>query len=259
MQDELYRNYYAVIPSFIRYDPDLKANAKLLYGEITALSNDKGYCWATNDYFAKLYNVSKRSVIEWIQSLAKKGYINVEIIYKENSKEISQRVLKIPSEENFLNGKNIPLPSEENFTDGKKVHDPHEEKFTENNINNNNIYIKKRNIKEKKEDLQKSDIDEILDYYNNCYEYNKDQFKIKKIFRLTSKNKEAVKLIKARLNENYTVDDFKDVIFYKYYDFIEHSKLIGDKKSLFYYRPETLFNSSNFAKYKQEYELWKEE
>ena len=228
MPEESTRSYYAVIPSFIRYDQDLTPNAKLLYGEITALSNENGFCWASNDYFAKLYNVSKRSVIEWIQSLAKRGYINIEIIYEENSKKISKRLLKIPSEENF----------------------------TDNNININNINIKKRNIKEKKES---SDIEDILDYFNNCYEYNKDQFKIKKIYKLTSKNKEAVKLIKARLKDGYGVEDFKDVIFYKYLDFIEHQHNLSDKKSIYYYRPETLFNSANFAKYKQEYETWKEE
>ena len=47
-------NYYAIIPSNVRYS-DLKPNAKLLYGEITALSNKHGFCFASNKYFANLY------------------------------------------------------------------------------------------------------------------------------------------------------------------------------------------------------------
>ena len=38
--------YYAVIPANVRYDKRLKPNAKLLFGEITCLTNKKGFCWA---------------------------------------------------------------------------------------------------------------------------------------------------------------------------------------------------------------------
>jgi len=68
-------SYYAIIPAEVRYDKDLPPNAKLLYGEITALCNKEGYCFASNEYFANLYGVSKRSVTGWLIALKEKGYI----------------------------------------------------------------------------------------------------------------------------------------------------------------------------------------
>lgn len=72
-------NYYAVIPANVRYDKDLTANAKLLYGEISALTQKNGICFATNEYFSKLYNLSERAITRLISSLKNKGYIKVEI------------------------------------------------------------------------------------------------------------------------------------------------------------------------------------
>lgn len=67
--------YYAVIPAEVRYDPDLKPNAKLLYGELTSLCNQKGYCWATNEHFAELYGLSVGTISRLIAQLEQKGYI----------------------------------------------------------------------------------------------------------------------------------------------------------------------------------------
>lgn len=71
------KSYYAIIPASVRYDKRLCPNAKLLYGEITALCNEKGYCWATNAYFSTLYNVSIRSIINWINELENAGHIYI--------------------------------------------------------------------------------------------------------------------------------------------------------------------------------------
>lgn len=88
-------SYYAVIPANVRYDENLPPNAKLLYGEITALCNQNGYCWATNEYFAKLYKCTRQSISSWISQLKDRGYISIEFIYKEGSKEILNRYIKI--------------------------------------------------------------------------------------------------------------------------------------------------------------------
>ena len=74
-------SYYAIIPAEVRYS-ELKPSAKLLYGEITALANKKGYCFSTNNYFAELYNVTKNTISLWIKDLLKHGFISVEIKYE---------------------------------------------------------------------------------------------------------------------------------------------------------------------------------
>lgn len=95
MNEENKISYYAVIPANVRYDTRLTPNAKLLYGEITALCNEKGYCWATNKYFAELYGVEPQTISGWIKKLKELGYINVVINYKEGSKEILNRYITL--------------------------------------------------------------------------------------------------------------------------------------------------------------------
>lgn len=108
------KSYYAIIPANVRYDKDLTPNAKLLYGEITALCNERGYCWAGNSYFSELYKVSKKSISTWVNQLISKGYVSSEIKYKEGTKEILHRYLRI------VHGgmeENVNTPMEEKVKD----------------------------------------------------------------------------------------------------------------------------------------------
>ncbi len=88
-------NYYGILPANVRYDKRLKPMEKILYSEITALANTQGFCFASNSYFGKLYEVDKKTVGVWVNNLAKFGYLKVELIYKENSKEVLERRLYI--------------------------------------------------------------------------------------------------------------------------------------------------------------------
>ena len=95
--------YYANIPANVRYS-NLKPNAKLLYGEITALSNKLGYCFASNSYFAELYGVSKNTVSRWIGDLNKLGFISVEI-ERNSNKQITKRIIGIVQKDVRANDK----------------------------------------------------------------------------------------------------------------------------------------------------------
>ena len=68
-------SYYAILPPDVRYDKQLPQGAKLLYSEITALSNKNGYCWASNDYFAKLYSVSNSTIQSWLKSQIGRAHV----------------------------------------------------------------------------------------------------------------------------------------------------------------------------------------
>ena len=70
--------YYAIIPASVRYHQQLSANAKLLYGEISALTTREGYCFASNQYFADLYQVTPRSIIRMINQLETCGFIRTQ-------------------------------------------------------------------------------------------------------------------------------------------------------------------------------------
>ncbi len=168
-----YPNYYAIIPANVRYDDRLKANEKLLYGEITALTNKTGKCYATNAYFSKLYKVSKTSISKWIKNLIKYGYVKSELIYKEGSKEILNRYITI-----------INHPVEE------KLHTPIEEKLKDNNTSSNNTSINNKE-KIKKDIFSDFDISQNLKtHINNFFKYRQE---IKKPYKSEMSKKALIK------------------------------------------------------------------
>ena len=87
--------YYGILPASIRYNKNLKPMEKIMYSELTALSNKNGYCNATNSYFAELYEVGKNTVSLWISDLEKAGYIKTKLIYETGTKIIKERRIYI--------------------------------------------------------------------------------------------------------------------------------------------------------------------
>lgn len=122
-------NYYAIIPANVRYNNSIQQGAKLLYGEITALSNKTGCCWAGDQYFMGLYKVSQATIQRWLTSLEKNGYIDRTVKYKDGSKEIEKRYIRINA---------YPILKNEN-TYTQKCEYPILKNEQENNTSINNI------------------------------------------------------------------------------------------------------------------------
>ena len=140
-------NYYAVIPASVRYNENLNSSQKLFYSEITALTYKTGECWASNNYFARLYKVSPSVITNWVKALEKEQLIIVD--YERKGKEIVRRIIKVVGTQNF---EYVFNKDEEGYSKNIK----------ENNTSINNTSNKKEIYKEKR--FTKPTLEEIKDY-----------------------------------------------------------------------------------------------
>ena len=77
------QTYFIIIPARIRKDSRIAAFDKLLYGEIKALSNGRGYCDATNDYFSEVYNASHRTIQRALKTLEEFNYVKIVHFHRQ--------------------------------------------------------------------------------------------------------------------------------------------------------------------------------
>ncbi len=122
-------SYYSIITANVRYDNRLTDGEKLLFAEITSLSNKYGYCTASNGYFATLYNVVKETISRRISNLTKFGYLKIEIIKEGN--EVKQRKM-YP-----LTQSSIPIDAKINTPIDNSVNTPIDANVKENNTSIN--------------------------------------------------------------------------------------------------------------------------
>ena len=146
-------NYFGILPANVRYDKNLKPMEKILYTEISSLTNKDGYCYATNSYFSRLYEVHKNTVGTWINNLEKQGYIKTVLIYKKGTKEIIERRIYINQKIDVPINEKVDTYQQKDLEPiNEKVETPINENIEENNTsinntslllnNNNNIYVK---------------------------------------------------------------------------------------------------------------------
>ncbi|WP_100002713.1 conserved phage C-terminal domain-containing protein [Staphylococcus pseudintermedius] len=211
-------SYYSIITANVRYDNRLTDSEKLLFAEITSLSNKYGYCTASNGYFAKLYEVTKVTVSRRIANLKECGYLQVEIIREGN--EIKQRKM-YPLTEMIR-----PINTNDNTPINNSVNTPIITNVKENNTSNNNTSINNINrIDILSGDPTSYPYRDVIDYLNKQTD---------KQYKPTTKKNQTV--IRARTDEGFTLDDFKKVIDNK----VAEWKGTDMEK---YLRPETLFGT----------------
>lgn len=165
------KGYIAIIPAVVRYDKDLKPSEKLLFGEISALMDAKGFCWASNKYFAELYDVAIETVSRWIAHLVKKGYVKSKIVYAEDGKTVIQRKLwailpVLDEDEGPIDEKIKGIDEKIKTPLDEKIKTPIDEKVKENVTSNELTRVNdKENIKRKSEEDLKQDFEELWKLY----------------------------------------------------------------------------------------------
>lgn len=60
---------------------------------ISSLSAEKGYCFASNNYLANLFNIREETISRKLNKLVKKGYITIE--YDKKGCEVTNRYIRL--------------------------------------------------------------------------------------------------------------------------------------------------------------------
>lgn len=212
-------NYFAIIPANIRYDDNLKLGEKMMYGEITALSNKTGACYASNNYFAKLYKVSPQAISKWIKALEKYNYIT--ITYEKEGKMIVKRAIEMVSTD--IDRVSTTVERGINYSLEGYQQEIKENNTSINNtsINNKEIYKESWECNEYVKKLTKA----LIEYLNE---------KVNRAFKTNNPKTES--LIRARLRDGFKETDFLNVIDTKSEEWLD-----TDMEK--YLRPDTLFGT----------------
>lgn len=184
--------YYAVIPSTVLFNKELRANEKLLYAVITVLANKEGYCYASNNYLADLFNSKPHTVSNWISHLNKLGFVYVELIRNDKNEIIQRRI--------FIN--DIPYATKMTYPYSIKITESMSQKRQDNNINIKIdrffLYLinKEHKNPEKMTKDEERSFKELLEKYE--LNYNQEQISF-----FTEENIEKVKTIIYALKNIY--------------------------------------------------------
>ncbi len=87
-----YPGYTAVLPPRVRYDKEVPATGKLLYAEITAMTDVTGFCWASNGYLGQLVGVGKDRAARLVALLEERGYVESAVLRDENNAVTERRI-----------------------------------------------------------------------------------------------------------------------------------------------------------------------
>ncbi len=108
-------SFYVTITARILLNKDLTDRQKLLLALISNLSNERGYCFASNEYLSNCLNCSVTSVRDNLRLLEKSGYIG-RVLKLNEKMEVEYRSITLCFEN--------PMPTSQHTPDGKSSYPP---------------------------------------------------------------------------------------------------------------------------------------
>lgn len=196
------------IPASSWLDENLTIQEMLFLAEIDSLDTNENGCYASNKHFSDFFGLSKSRSSEIINSLADKNYITIK--YSIEGKEVKKRIIKVlgKSKRGIRNS---------------------EEGYSENTTGSNTSFSNTNIVKDNMSGKPSIPYPEIINYLN---------VQTGKSFK--SGTQSSKKLIKARWNEGYRLEDFKKVIDNKVIDWTGKTFDDGSPAEN-YLQPTTLF------------------
>ena len=85
-------SFYSILTADVRYDERIGDFAKLLYSDLTARCNRKGYCWPTNEQLAEDHRKNARTIVRTLRELESAGYIATEVIRDQKNMVVERRI-----------------------------------------------------------------------------------------------------------------------------------------------------------------------
>lgn len=219
------------IPAEYWLDPNLTMMEIMFITEIDSLDRGEG-CFASNNHFADFFGVTPGRASQIVNSLKKKGYI--EVTYERNGKQVVRRLIRVVRK---LNGgiKNSKRGYLEN-AEGSNTVFSNTESNTEEGSKAGQSPATPSPVNEK----EKIPYKEIIEYLNE---------KAGKSFKYTGE--EHREYIRARWRNGYRIEDFKKVIDNKCSDWLGVTSRDGQDMTK-YLRPKTLFAKKHFDDYLNE-------
>lgn len=218
------------IPIAIAHDKDLlkKSKSILLFGEIYSMLNVTGKFFMSNQVMAKRLDVSTVTIADYLNLLENKGLIKRERRHDERGMVIGRKITAGPAIVKYILQSQLASLNRSSKADLTQSVKPTLQKKNSIKEQSNRTDIYKNSAAKAAPHIPYK---EIINYLN-----------VKTNQHLHYTTKSYQKLIKARWEDGYKLDDFKKVIDNQAFSW-------QGTKFWKYMRPSTLFRASKFDEY----------